>query len=147
MSVIVAGGCSSPRDEISQHLAEGYHLWESVGLTELPESERFVISDTLLSAYQGENAASLATACQCFWLFRKLHGMAERNPVHATLLGDYFFSVFSKNLIPLDSVALNGEFARLLASDTQTPVAIDAFMEFVRNLPAVLEREAPARDQ
>ena len=132
------------RDEISRHLAEGYHLWESVGLTELPESERFMISDMLLSAYQGENAASLATACQCFWLFRKLHGMAEQDPVHATLLGDYFFSVFSKNLIPLDSVALNGEFARLLASDAQAPVGIDAFMEFVRKLPSVLIQETAA---
>jgi len=132
------GDIAALREEIGRHLDEGYALWESVKLEALPESERYMISDALLSVYKGDNAANLATACQCFWLFRKLHGMTEQNPVHATLLGDYFFSVFSKNLIPLDSVALNGEFARLLASDTQVPVTLDAYMEFVRNLPEVL---------
>jgi len=132
------GEIAAIKEEIRRHLDEGYALLESAKLEPLPESERYMISDTLLSVYRGDNAASLATACQCFWLFRKLHGMIEQNPVHATLLGDYFFSVFSKNLIPLDSVALNGEFARLLASDAQTPVGLGGYIEFVRNLPAVL---------
>ena len=131
-------GNSALKDEVVSHIAEGYELWKTIGLTELPASERYVISDESLSVYNGRHAVSLAVACQCFWLFRKLHGMTKEYPVYATLLGDYFFSVFSKNLIPLDSVALNDEFARLLASDTQDPVSSDGYMEFVRTLPAAL---------
>ena len=128
----------SIREEVAGLLAEGYALWESAGVPELAVSERYVISDALLTVYQGENAANLATLCQCFWLFRKLHCLIEENPVYATLLGDYFFSIFSKNLIPLDSVELNGEFARLLASDVLAPLGIDEYLKFIRGLPAVI---------
>ena|GEM_PF-2386732 len=126
------------KEEVERQLAEGYELWEATKLPMLPGSERYAISDELLSVYQGDGSASLATACQCFWLFRKLHGMAETNPIFATLVGDYFFSVFSKNLIPLDSVALNNEFARLLSADTQTPIDTEAFIEFAKGTPDVL---------
>ena len=135
------GGNEALRDGVIGHISEGYNLWEATGLPAPPISERYVISDESLSAYKGEHAVNLAVACQCFWLFRKLHGMTEENPVFATLLGDYFFSVFSKNLIPLDSVALNDEFARLLASDTQNPIGTGGFMEFVRTLPAMLRSD------
>jgi len=127
--------------EVAVHLAEGYSLWEKSGLPQLPESERYAASNESLSVYRSENALSLAVACQCFWLFRKLHGLTEEHPIDATLLGDHFFSVFSKNLIPIDSVALNGEFARFLAQDTQAPVDIDGYLAFVRNIPTVLENE------
>jgi len=126
------------KDEVKRQLQEGYNLWGSVKLPELSDSERYAISDELLSVYRGENAAHLATACQCFWLFRKLHSYTDENPIYATLLGDYFFSLFSKNLIPIDSVALNNEFARLLSSDTGTPVEPGDFIEFVKNTPAII---------
>jgi len=132
------GADAALREEVERQLAEGYELWEAAKLPSLSVSERYTISDELLSVYQGEGSASLATACQCFWLFRKLHGMADANPIYATLIGDYFFSVFSKSLIPLDSVALNNEFARLLSADTQTPIDTDAFLEFARGTPDVL---------
>ena len=132
------GADAALRKEVERQLAEGYELWEAAKLPALSGSERYTISDELLSVYKGEGSASLATACQCFWLFRKLHGMAETNPIHSTLIGDYFFSVFSKNLIPLDSVALNNAFARLLSDDTQTPIDTDAFLEFARGTPDVL---------
>jgi len=132
------GGIAGLREEVREHLAEGYALWEDVGLPPLEDSERYKVSDAALAAYQGENAANLAALCQCFWLFRKLHGSIEGNPIYATLLGDYFFTVFSKNLIPLDSVALNGEFARLLASDTRKPIGSNGFLEFIGRLPAVI---------
>ena len=135
------GGNAALRDGVIGLVAEGYDFWETVNLPVLPISERYIISDESLSVYKGEHAVNLAVACQCFWLFRKLHGMTEENPVSATLLGDYFFSVFSKNLIPLDSVALNDEFARLLASDTQDSASLSGFMEFVRTLPAVLRSD------
>ena len=138
MCVEVAESYCSLRDEVSRHLAEGYGLWETVGLDVLPETERYIISDELLSVFQQEHAACLAVACQCFWLFRMLHRLTEEDPVYATLMGDYFFSVFSKNLIPLDSVALNDVFARLLSNDIEQPVGIESYLIFVRNLPAVI---------
>ena len=134
----MSGEIAAFKREVKEHLDEGYRLWESTDLPAPEEPERYMISDALLAVYQGEHAGNLAALCQCFWLFRKLHGLTEENPVYATLVGDYFFSIFSKNLIPLDSVALNGEFARLLASDAQIPIGIDGYLEFVRNLPAVL---------
>lgn len=133
-----ASGGGSLREIIAGQLAEGYELWESTGIPPLPDKERYLASETSLSVYDGENAASLAVACQSFWLFRKLHGFSEEFPIHATLLGDYFFSVFSKNLIPLDSVELNGVFAKFLAGDTLEPSGIDDYLEFVRGLPAIL---------
>ena len=125
-------------NEVCQALAEGYGFWDEIGLPALPEPERYIAADESLSVYNGENAVSLAVACQCFWAYRRLHGLAPEHPVYATLLGDYFFSVFSKNLIPLDSVALNGEFARFLAGDTATPAGVDSYLEFIRNLPSVI---------
>ena len=127
------------REEVKFYLAEGYLIWKSTGLPKLPASERYAASDTLLSVYTGENAASLAAACQCFWLFRKLHRMVNEHHVLATLLGDYFFSIFSRNLIPVDSVKLNDEFASLLAKDTQTPIETDGYFDFIRNIPMVLK--------
>jgi len=126
------------RDEVLGQLAEGYDLWENVDLPTMPVSERYIVSDESLSVYNGEHAASLAVACQCFWLFRKLHRSTDENPIYATLLGDYFFTVFSRNLIPLDSVALNDEFARLLSADVEQQIGIESYKNFVRNLPAVL---------
>ena len=134
----VIGDNVALRIEVDNALAEGYGLWDEIGLPALPIEERCIASNESISAYYGENAASLAVACQCFWIYRRLHSMASEHPVNATLLGDYFFSVFSKNLIPLDSVALNGEFARFLACDTARPAKIDGYLEFVRNLPNIV---------
>lgn len=135
---MIRGSAEALRDEVGSALTEGYGLWDEIGLPALPLSERYVASNESLSVYRGENAVSLAVACQCFWIYRRLHSMASEHPVNATLLGDYFFSVFSKNLIPLDSVALNGEFARFLACDTARPAKIDGYLEFVRNLPNIV---------
>jgi hypothetical protein len=126
------------RDEVGKALEEGYGLWDDTGLPPLPERERYAASDESLSVCRGENAVSLAVACQCFWAYRRLHGLTAAHPVYATLLGDYFFSVFSKNLIPVDSVALNDEFARFLAGDTTAPAGVDSYLEFVRNLPNIV---------
>jgi len=131
------GDDTALRNEIAGQLAEGYEMWDSSPLPPLPDTERFQASDESLSVYSGENAKSLAVACQCFLMYRKLHRITDEYPIYATLLGDYFFSVFSKNLIPLNSVALNGAFAMFLAGDTNVPVGIDGFLKFVRELPAL----------
>ena len=118
--------------------AKGRMIWERSGLPPAQSDELTMISDAVLSVYRGENAECLAAACQCFWLFRKLHRLVSDHPVCATLLGDYYFSLFSKHLIPLDSAPLTDEFARLLMEDTQRPVGQADYIGFVKRLPKVL---------
>ena len=127
------------RDEVGLMLAEGRAIWEDSELPPLPATAWTACADTALAVYRGENAVHLAAASQTFWLFRKLHEMVDAHPVTATLLGDYFFSLFSKSLIPIDSVRLNDEFARILAKDTQERVSADDYLDFVRTLPMVIE--------
>lgn len=127
------------RAEVRALLEEGYTLWNESGLPVLPQSERFLVSDVAVRAYSGEYAAKFAAACQCFYLFRSLHAMAPQYPAWATLLGDYFFSQFSKNLIPIDSVPLIDAFSRFLAKDAQEPAGTDAFLSFVESLPSVIK--------
>lgn len=120
-------------------LEEGYKIWESGKLPALPESEKNVALDVALSVCRCEKAVHFAAACQSFYLFRKLHAMVSEHPVWATLLGDYFFSLFSKNLIPIDSVRLTDEFAKFLSDDARIPVDKESYLSFVRGLPAVFE--------
>lgn len=133
------------RDSVNNRLAEGYRLWEESGLPLPSGRERALASEALADAYAGPNAAELAAACQCFYYFRKLHGAAEEQPAGATLLGDYFFSRFSKYLIPLDSVPLTDAFADYLKNDIRQKGAAQygrtrdtEYTAFIRGLPAVL---------
>ncbi len=121
-------------------LAEGYCLWSQSPLPELPYSERYIAADEATRVYRGKNAAELAAACQSFYLFRKLHSMAGDYPEWATLLGDYFFSQFSKNLIPLDSVPLTDSFAAYLSADTQSALCLEEYLEFIGGLPEVINQ-------
>lgn len=120
-------------------LAEGFLLWKESGLPALPESERYFAANEVVSVYDGEYTAELAAACQCYYLFRKLHGMVQEKPAWATLLGDYFFSQFSKYLLPLDSVPLIDAFSAYLKKDTQTAGGANELRLLIRSLPAVLQ--------
>lgn len=120
-------------------LTEGYQLWKESGLPALPPSDRCLAVDAAVGAYTGAHAAQFAAACQCFYLFRKLHGMAETYPTWATLLGDYFFSQFSKHLIPIDSVPLIDAFSGFLASDARRQSGTETYLSFIRSLPAVIK--------
>ena len=125
------------KEDVKMLMEEGYRHWKADA--ELPLApEQNGIFDELLSIYSDEKAPTLATACQCFWNFRKLHELTDKHPVQATLLGDYFFSVFSKCLILLDSVEINDRFAKLLAEDTGQAVGEEAYREFVKRLPMVI---------
>lgn len=114
-------------------------MWKDSALPQLPASERYLASDEIAAVYNGVYSAELAAACQCFYLFRKLHSMLQNYPTWATLLGDYFFSQFSKNLIPIDSVALTDSFSRYLTADTQASFNTQEYLSFIRSLPVVLE--------
>lgn len=127
------------RAEVGALLDEGYKLWEGSDLPKLPQSEWFLVAERAAQAYSGEYSVQFAAACQCFYLFRSLHRMVEHYPAWATLLGDYFFSQFSKNLIPIDSVDLIEAFSSFLLYDTQSPASTDDFICFISRLPAVLK--------
>lgn len=131
---------SDLRTEVDKLLSEGYRLWNDSALPQLPVSERYIASDEVAAVYNGAHYAELAAACQCFYLFRKLHCMLQNYPTWATLLGDYFFSQFSKNLIPIDSVALTDSFSRYLSADTQSSFNTQEYLSFIRSLPMVLKR-------
>lgn len=123
---------------VEQLLADGYRQWRLSGLRLPTAQERGLSADCLSGRYEGPYAPELAAACQCFYYFRLLHGMVRQSPVWATLLGDYFFSLFSKYLLPLDSTALIDAFSAYLKADTQTPGDDVQFRAFVRTLPGVL---------
>jgi len=120
-------------------LAEGYRLWSESGLPLPTESERYFAIDAALKAYNGKFSAEFAAACQCFYLFRKLHSLAQQHPAAATLLGDYFFSQFSKNLIPLDSVPLINAFSAFLADDIKAQDNMEGYLDFIGSLPGMIE--------
>lgn len=126
------------RDLVDKMLAEGYRLWNESSIHLPPVSERYIAVDVLAAVYDGLNAAELAAACQCFFFFRILHGMVHQYPTWSTLLGDYFFSQFSKNLIPLDSVPLIDAFSGYLKKDIKSPGGVKEYIAFIRGLPAVL---------
>ncbi|MDR2295410.1 MAG: hypothetical protein LBD95_01300 [Clostridiales Family XIII bacterium] len=98
-------------------LREGYRLWEEAGLPPLAPEARYAAVDAAGAIYGGPHPREFAAACQCYHLFRLLHLRVEEFPEAATLLGDYFFSLFSAHLIPLDSVALIRAFSGCLARD------------------------------
>ena len=121
-------------------LADGYRLWSDSPVPELSHSQRYIASNMAAQVYRGKHSAEFAAACQCFYLFRKLHTMVEEYPKWATLLGDFFFSQFSKILIPLDNVQLINEFSRFLNSDTQSDWELQNYMDFIKSLPAVMKQ-------
>lgn len=126
------------RGSVDKILAEGYRLWNGSSIQPPTVSERYIAADELACLYDGPNVVALAAACQCFYYFRKLHGMVREYPTWSTLLGDYFFSKFSKNLIPIDSVPLTDAFSAYLKNDIKSSRDVNDYIAFIRGLPAVL---------
>ena len=85
----------------------------------------------------------LEAACACFKKFRQLHAEPVQT-AETVLRGDYYFSLFSSHLIPLDSVPLIDAFAAYLKRDAVAEPGYDeeALAAFFRTLPAVLGDEA-----
>lgn len=131
--------------EVDSYLAQGYQFLEELGFEPLSEEEKYYSVNLVCSSFEGEYLVDLATACQCFYMFRKLHQMVEDNPEGATLLGDYFFSRFSHHLIPIDSTRLIDKFSQYLAQDTQKGVEGNYFFdkekyeEFIKEIPSILQ--------
>lgn len=125
-------------DQVEAILAEGYGFWHR-SIIPLPEPWERAGSVQALAPYsEAVFAVRLAVACQCFYYFRRLHGVVQAAPTWTTLLGDYFFSRFSQALIPLDSVPLTDAFSDYLKRAVQTGAPLTDYWAFVTKLPAVL---------
>lgn len=127
-------------NELNTLLCEGYRMWERFGCIPLNEMEKHVVLEQAVSACQtNAHTKEYAAACQCFFLYRKLHHTVDEQPETATLLGDYYFSQFSQFLIPIDSPKLIDLFAEYLKNDTKLAAGgnkvfdMDAYLAFVTN--------------
>lgn len=121
---------------VEELLEEGYRLWEDSPLPELSLEDHEKIVDLVGNIYSGLDKLHFAAACQSFYLFRKLHREMEEYQAYSVLLGDFFFSLFSQNLIPLDSVPLTDAFAAYL--DRDTAGMAEDYAAFILTLPAVM---------
>ena len=118
--------------ELNDLLSEGYRMWECFGLIPLDEMEKHVvIAQAAHACHTESHTKEYAAACQCFFLYRKLHHMVDHMPDKATLLGDYYFSQFSQFLIPIDSPKLIDLFSEYLKKDTK--LAVNGSYEFDMN--------------
>lgn len=110
--------------QVSGLLEEGQMMW-NVFACPHPEISRDlqVVEYAAKICRQEAFRTEFAAACQCFYLFRRLHAMAEACPETATLLGDYYFSQFSVHLIPIDSPRLIDCFSEYLKWDTKQETA------------------------
>lgn len=128
----------SPLDELNNLLCDGYQMWERFGCTPLNEMEKHMVLEQAVSACRSDrHTKDFAAACQCFFLYRKLHHMVEEQPETATLLGDYYFSQFSQFLIPIDSTRLIDLFSEYLKKDAKSAAEgvrafdMDAYLAFI----------------
>ncbi len=118
-----------PLDELNNLLCDGYVMWERFGCTPLNEMEKHAVLEQAVNACStNTHTKEYAAACQCFFLYRKLHHMVEEQPEKATLLGDYYFSQFSQFLIPIDNTRLIDLFSEYLKNDAKS--AAEGVMEF-----------------
>ncbi len=125
-------------EELNILLCDGYRMWESFGCIPLNEMEKHVVlKQAVLACTKDEHTKEYAAACQCFFLYRKLHHTVDEQPETATLLGDYYFSQFSQFLIPIDSPKLIDMFSEYLKWDTKLAVSgnkefdMDKYLNFV----------------
>lgn len=78
-----------------------------------------------VSAPSNTHQIELQSANENFELFRKLHALDDTaySTAEATLRGDYYFSRFSLDLIPVDSIEITDQFAKILREDASGEVS------------------------
>ena len=128
------------RAEVEALFGQSRQIWERFGIIPDSDEERLRVMDCAARACENRTlAVDYTAACLCFYLFRKLHGMTEREPERATLLGDYFFSRFSHHLIPIDNTRLIDLFSGYLKRDVKRvgkegpSFDMEGYLEFIRN--------------
>lgn len=96
-------------------LEEGYAMAGEFGLSVPDRAERSHITGKVLSAMcDHQNAVRLAAACEAYYVYRKLHARRGEGVEAATLLGDYFFSAFSRLMLPFQDTWLLDRFSEQL---------------------------------
>ena len=119
-------------------LSEGCGFWADQGRAPLSREDREETPRLVLERREGDRGVHLAAACESFLLFRRLHHEAEEGDAAAILLGDYFFGLFSRCLIPLDSPWLIEQFSVFLREDTEKGVRgthgfdLERYRQFVK---------------
>ena len=111
--------------------------WDLSGLPAYPGEACRRIDAAARAVCKGALQADFSCACRTFYLYRWLHRNGQ-GP-QAVLLGDYYFSLFSQWLIPLDSVALTEAFSDYLAAGTQAPLTLADYLSFIEQLKAVMD--------
>ena len=111
--------------------------WDLSGLPAYPSEDCQRIDAAAWAVCKGALQADFSAACRAFYLYRWLHQNGQ-GP-QAVLLGDYYFSLFSQWLIPLDSVALTEAFSDYLAAGTQVPLTLANYLSFIEQLKAVMD--------
>ncbi|MDR0817711.1 MAG: polyprenyl synthetase family protein, partial [Clostridiales Family XIII bacterium] len=114
----MVGNIKKSTANIETMFAEGYALCAEHGVSLPPQELRRSILQTAHNAYGGAHADDFAAAYLAFYLFRDMHSRTDDAYPITTLLGDYFFSLFSKFLIPVDSVPLIDAFSKYLSAQT-----------------------------
>ena len=125
--------------ELNNLLFNGYQMWDRFGCYPLNEMEKHIVLQQAVTSCRTDcHTKEYAAACQCFFLYRKLHYMVEEQPEAATLLGDYYFSKFSQFLIPIDSTRLIDLFSEYLKKDAKEAAAgskefdLNRYLAFVK---------------
>jgi hypothetical protein len=133
---------AKPYDNIETMFAEGYALGAEQGLALPCDGDRKSVIAAARATYTGAYSDEFAAACLAFFLFRNLHSRTDEAPSETLLLGDYFFSLFSKFLIPIDSVPLIDAFSNHLAqvtSDTDDADRKPGDAEYIRFIETLSE--------
>ncbi len=122
--------------EADEIFCEAEMVWGDENVPRIDQAVREQIREAAQSAVQNPAFANdYADACEAFYLFRKLHSLADQMPAWAVLTGDYFFSRFSHALIPIDNVELIDRFSDYLKEDVKKIEAepdLDGYLAFVR---------------
>ncbi len=124
-------------------LKKGYELWEGNLSFPVPEDLRYFAVDSITESYGGKFLRELVIAAQSFFWFRYLHDIRDKiSPDEdggRVLLGDWFFSCFSLNLVPVDSTELINRFSAFLDKDINKCPDPEKFDAFLKSLPEVIE--------
>lgn len=115
-------------DHMGPLLEDGYALLQE---EEARLIDKVLVTKTVLDAMGSHpQAGQFAAMAQAFHVFRQLHDM-DGDTARKTLLGDYFFSLFSKLMIPLDSPWLIDQFAQRLEDECEakTMESYDTFLK------------------
>ena len=119
---------------IDEILKEAGQIWPNAVLSSRREEERRQVRRFAV-ACAGSYQKEYADACECFFLFRVIHRMTDVDAGWSALTGDWFFSRFSKALIPIDSVLLIDRFSEYLTEDlmrSEQVFDMEGYMRFIR---------------